>query len=285
MKCHIIPMTYLDSWSTDTTRGESRDKRFTYYYPKNEIYGIYKKTEHLNFETVVIDDLYILKDPSKEKMIEEGLSLKFEQKFKKSISNIDTSLIKAYNLDFLISFISVQLFRQPELIKHKIGYAENIVDNALRGLPFKLEKLDKNKKFLQMLSRYFENDETTPIKTLEENIKCEFEKTIIVAPDNIDFIASDLPVSDFEVDDMVIKFMALNKKMCIVLYKGLENVKYKNTAIIKHATENMVKYINHIMFETCVQVVFYKKSKIRNLVSNEFPREEFLKIINKTQPL
>lgn len=283
MRCHILPMVYLDDWSTETTKGKDRDKRFTYYYPKNEVYGIYKKTEHLNFETVVIDNLYILNDSNKEKIIEEGLSLKFEQKFKKSITNIDLSSDKTYNLDFLISFISIQLFRQPKLIKRKIGDAEIIVDNALKDFPIKFEKTDKNKKFLEVLCRYFENDKTTPINATEEEIRCKYDKFIFIAPDNIDFIASDFPVSEFIIDNEEIKFMALNRRICIVLYKGLENVKYKSNATIKRVTENMVKYINHIMFETCEQVVFYKKSKIRKLLSSEFPKEEFLRIIDKTQ--
>ena len=104
MVCHIIPMAYLDGWSTEETRGKDRDKRLTYIFLKNKKIGILKKTENIKINTIAILDLYILSNEDDEKLIEEGFSKNYEQKYKRAIGRINVEENETFDLDLIIQY-------------------------------------------------------------------------------------------------------------------------------------------------------------------------------------
>ena len=129
------------------------------------------------------------------------------------------------------------------------------------------------------LTEYLKGVKNTPIATSEIMFKENYRKYIFVASGKAGYIASDFPLSVFKVHGKEIKFMPLNRKMCILLCEGNTGVKYKNSAAIKKVSEDIVKYINYRLYVTCKKVTIYKEHSIRNIMSEYCPEDEIESII------
>lgn len=276
MDCHILPMVYLDDWSTDETKGLEREKRKIYYFTKSSKYGVCKTTKYIKVDTVSRKDLYILDNHRNNMIIENGFDEKVENKFKDSLKRIDINSNRVNNIDTIIRFITIQLFRQPELMSEVIKVSTDFADLLLGIDNTMYPEINKNKKQLSLLCDFFERESETVIKRTEDNFKCKYSKCIIVASKNIEFITSDSPVTKFAFFDKKIIFMALDRKRSIFLLRENDGYKGKNNARVVHVTDSLVKYINNIIFKSCKKAVFYKERKIRDLLSMECPREELL---------
>ena len=62
MNCHIVPMAYLRSWSTDETYSAERKKRKIYVSEKGKvpIKSQIIKTEKVRETTIAQEDLYLI---------------------------------------------------------------------------------------------------------------------------------------------------------------------------------------------------------------------------------
>lgn len=311
MNCHIVPMAYLRSWSTDETYSKDRHKRKTYVSEKSKrpIKSQLKKTEKIQETTIVQEDLYLITEavikaainPQAQKtvkidpeVIEKYMSVHYEQPWGNAIKNLNSQspLLAKWEdyIDLFLEFIALQELRTPEEIEPEIKSIMCCIQYILR------DRSDTPDEMLKALREHFKAEESmVKIQFIwslyrvasgePQNVHTKFVQQLfnnyqryllIIKNDDYEFITSDFPIYNNKsgrVDEGL--YFPINRNACLFLVKG----KYDDNLEVIEASSEVVQFVNHLMRKAAKKILISSVPLTEDYFLETCPKEEFRKIL------
>ena len=291
MKCHIVPMSYLKSWSTDETKKEKRAKREVYccYVSKDSQSMYLTRTKNITEDTIVAEDIYITEKT--QSFVEDNMNQKYESQWNDFISHYEVMIkdnqIISYKVEFLLEFMLLQLLRTFVYMETAIGGAYDKVINILKSaFPELYEALGdelKNEyiaeKFVDIIKKFL-CGEKYPIVEMLKNDFFRLKKVCLVSNKNSYFWTCDVPIV-YVANEQDFKgfYMPITPKICVYLYDN--NKTNKMQFDICRVSNRVVKFVNHIIMDNARNVVISNIETMENRKSNVYPHRDYMKIKNK----
>lgn len=311
MNCHIVPMTYLRSWSTDETYSAERKKRKIYVSEKGKvpIKSQIIKTEKVRETTIAQEDLYLITEavikaainPQAQKtvkidpeVIEKYMSVHYEQPWGNAITNLNSQspLLAKWEdyIDLFLEFIALQELRTPEEIEPKIKSIKCCIQYILR------DSSDIPDEVVKALREYFEPKENTVKRQFiwllyrvasgePQNAHTKFVQKLfnnyqryllIIKNDDYEFITSDFPIcnnNSGRIDEGL--YFPINRNACLFLVKG----KHDDTLEVIEAGSEVVQFVNHLMRKAAKKILISSVPLTEDYFLETCPKEEFRKIL------
>lgn len=291
MKCHIVPMSYLKSWSTDETKKEKRKKREVYccYLSKDAQSMVRIRTENIKENTIVAEDIYITEDI--QSLVEDNMSQKYESQWNDLINRYEVMVKNnqtiSYKVEFLLEFILLQLLRtfvyMEPAISDAYDKAISILRNAFPELYEALGDDLKNdyiaEKFVDIIKKFL-CEEKHPVVTMLKNDFFRLKKVCLVSKKNSYFWTCDVPIVHVaNEEDFKGFYMPITPKICVYLYDNDKTNKMQFD--ICKVSNRVVKFVNHIIMDNARNVVISNIETIENRKSNVYPQKDYMEIKNQ----
>lgn len=265
-------MSYLKAWSTEETRNEKdRKKRKIHCFNKLDLKEKTYFTEEIQNTNISVEDLYILEDHGKK--IEDFFSQRYENKIEKHVNRIENEINKRnsiiHDLDILIEFIAIQIYRTPSCMYEAIREAVKIADifPILKMVCDEWTAEDTKAKFLHILIEFIDKTANNPISVTIRSLSDNYEKGLVVANSKFpSFITSDFPVCKINNKEISEIYFPISPQVCLFLK---QNDKYnKNNGRVYYASNEMVCFINEIIRQGAKDILMSDKDSIKNMLSD-----------------
>lgn len=285
MKCHIVPMAYLKEWSTNETRNEkNRKDRQIHCFNKDDLIESTCYTDEISNSHISEEDLYILEVD--EKKIEDFFSVRYENKIEYHRNRIENEInagnIKINNLDLLIEFMAVQIYRTPSYAYNAINQSVQLIYNMpiIKSICNDWKEENTQHKFLDILLQFIDEKPYNPISRTLNSFVVQYRKILLVTKNEyMSFITSDKPVIGIINNGISGIYFPLSRKVCIWLKPNDE--RNKNNGDVYIVGDEMVSFINELIRQGAMKNILSDKADIRSMMSNICPVMDYMKIGTK----
>ena len=301
MNCHIVPMAYLRSWSTDETYSAERKKRKIYVSKKGKvpIKSQIIKTEKVRETTIAQEDLYLITEavekllinPKKRgivkinpKQIEESMSIHYEQPWGNAMKELKGSTPSTEQwegfLQLFLEFVALQLVRNPQVVKGIIAEAIPLFKkNPLLRKQIEImgEEEFIHNQFLCSLYQSMSGMPSMPLSELTQKIDDDYQRYLLYTKGSMyEFITSDFPIcnnNSGRVDEGL--YFPINRNACLFLAKGKND---DNLEVIEASSE-VVQFVNHLIRKAAKKILISSVPLTEDYFLETCPKEEFRKIL------
>lgn len=301
MNCHIVPMAYLRSWSTDETYSAERKKRKIYVSEKGKvpIKSQIIKTEKIRETTITQENLYLITkkvekqivNPQKQEqmqidpeVIEKYMSAQYEAPWGNAMKELKGTSISSDQWDrhkqLFLEFIALQLIRDPNIM-------EPLIDTILtssKKWPVVKELINTTGKenfihnqLLLSLCKATSDSLDNIHSALTQKISEQYQQYLLYTVNsNYEFITSDFPIcnnNSGRVDEGL--YFPINRNACLFLAKGKND---DNLEVIEAGSE-VVQFVNHLMRKAAKKILISSVPLTEDDFLETCPEEEFRKIL------
>lgn len=274
---HFIPQVYLKKWAT---RGTKENLRV--FYNMNDIDPIGVNSKKIlgrdNFNTI-----------NGSRAIETELGNKYDNKYNHLLEEIEKNIFNKKSRlqteklkNEITEYITIQFLRNPYSLETLYNYGPikdllyELNYNQFKNIREEIEKNLNN----NILNIIFNSEDLRKHYTTIYNIFNSMEYLFYDNKTNINFITNDRGIFP----NIKIKnnysggfYFPLTPFKLLRLCKCKTQHKYQ---VIDCYDQEMIKYINYIIFENRKELVINNNNKIRHLISNNYNDDKWKEIIN-----